>query len=325
MESIGFNEFMKSKKYINLEFTKMHALGNDYIVFNELDSLVVPEELKGEFSNKICKRGFSVGADGVIFVQKPSKIEIDYDADVRFRIFNSDGSEAEMCGNGIRCFSKYVHERTDFKNNPLRVQSEGGLRISEMEFDESNKDFVKNVRVYMGNPKYAMKDIPMAIENIAEDLEFMNLELPVNCECLKKIGKEALKLSVANVGNPHAVIILQENNLDVEFIRKNLNELGGYMECHPAFPEKINVHFINLINENEIQIITWERGAGYTTACGTGTTSSVAVCEKLSKTGCKVLAHLDGGDLEIEIVNNGNDVYMKGGAEISYDGILKNL
>ena len=294
----------------DLEFTKMHALGNDYIVINEFDGIIIEENDKEEFSRKICKRGFSIGADGVIFVQKPT----DDKYDVRFRIFNSDGSEAEMCGNGIRCFSKFVYERV-LKKNPLNVETKGGLRISEMEIEN---EIVKTVRVFMGAPKFRLKDIPMKIEGKSEDDEFLNGSIKLNNDLM-----DSIKLSVVNVGNPHAVIFVEDNDITMDFARENLNILGKEIEDHEVFPKRINVHFIEVVSPEEIKILTWERGAGYTTACGTGTTSSVIIAHKLGKTGNKVLAHLDGGDLEIEINENG--VYMKGDAVIVYDGKLINI
>ncbi len=288
----------------------MHALGNDYIVINEFDGEKVKEEEKSYFAKKICRRGFSVGADGVIFIQKPTSNEYD----VRFRIFNSDGSEAEMCGNGIRCFSKYVYERI-MKKNPLKVETKGGLRVSEMEIEG---DEVKKVRVYMGVPKFKLKDIPMVVDGYKEDDEFLNGELKLKNPYLPEV-----KLSVVNVGNPHAVIFVEDNNIDLDFVRKHLDVIGKEIEHHEAFPERINVHFVKVLNPNEIKIVTWERGAGYTTACGTGTTASVIIAHKLGKTNNRVLAHLDGGDLEIEIKDDG--VYMIGDAVMVYDAKLINI
>ncbi|WP_456416338.1 diaminopimelate epimerase [Methanocaldococcus sp.] len=293
-----------------MEFTKMHALGNDYIVINEFYGEKVKENDKSQFSRKICRRGFSVGGDGVIFIQKPTSDEYD----VRFRIFNSDGSEAEMCGNGIRCFSKYVYERI-IKKNPLKVETKGGLRICEMEIED---DEVKKVKVYMGVPKFKLKDIPMKIEGYKDDDEFIDGELKLKNPYLPKV-----KLSVVNVGNPHAVIFVEDNNIDLNFVKKYLNVIGKEIENHPVFPERINVHFVEVLNPNEIRIVTWERGSGYTTACGTGTTASVIISHKLGKTKNKVLAHLDGGKLEIEIKNDG--VYMIGDAVIVYDAKLINI
>ncbi len=294
----------------NLDFTKMHALGNDYIIIDEFNGTVVDEKYKEEFSRKVCKRGFSIGADGVIFVQKPANNKYD----VKFRIFNSDGSEAEMCGNGIRCFSKYVYERIIMKN-PLNIETKGGLRISEMEIEDG---VVKTVKVFMGTPKFKLKDIPMKIDGKSQNEEFLNEEIK-----LKNALLNSVRLSVVNIGNPHAVIFLEDNNLKAPFIRTHLNELGHEIEHHEAFPEKINVHFVEVLSPKEIKIITWERGAGYTTACGTGTTSSAIIANKLGKTEKKVLAHLDGGNLEIEIKEEG--VYMKGDAIIVYDGKLVSI
>ncbi len=283
----------------------MHGLGNDYIVINEYNKEIIPEKFKNRFSKEICRRGFSIGGDGVIFVQKPTNEEYD----IKFRIFNSDGSEAEMCGNGIRCFSKYVYERI-MPKNPLNVETNGGLRVSEMEIKDN---IVKSIKVYMGKPSFKLKDIPMIIEGKSEDEEFINEEIQLKNGLLNSV-----KLSVVNVGNPHAVIFIKDNNLNVPYIRTHLNELGHEIEHHPAFPEKINVHFVEVLNENEIKIITWERGAGYTTACGTGTTSSVIIANKIGKTESCVKAHLDGGILDIEVKEDG--IYMKGDAKIVYDG-----
>ncbi|HIP17688.1 MAG TPA: diaminopimelate epimerase [Methanothermococcus okinawensis] len=293
-----------------MEFTKMHSLGNDYIVINEYNGIKVEEEYKEEFSKKICKRGFSIGADGVIYVQRPENKKYD----IKFRIFNSDGSEAEMCGNGIRCFSKYVYERI-LKKNPLNVETVGGLRISEMEIENNN---VKTVKVYMGIPKFQLKDIPMVIEGKSKEDVFLNECIPLNCSLIDEI-----KLSVVNVGNPHAIIFIEDNPIDINFVRDNLDILGREIENHKAFPERINVHFVEVITPNEIKIITWERGAGYTTACGTGTTSSAIIAHKLGKTKDKILAHLDGGDLEVEIKKD--EIYLKGDATIVYDGVLRDI
>ena len=293
----------------DIEFTKMHSLGNDYIVINEYDGIKVDENFKGEFSKRVCRRGFSVGADGVIFIQKPE----DKNCDVKFRIFNSDGSEAEMCGNGIRCFSKYVYERV-LKKNPLYVETLGGLRVCEMEVDG---DTVRSIRVYMGVPKFQLRDIPMVVEGKEGDDEFLNEYLYLNSGVLDRV-----KLSVVNVGNPHAVIFLEDNGIDMDFVRRNLEVLGREIENHRAFPERINVHFVETLGGDEIKMVTWERGVGYTRGCGTGATGSAILAHKLGKTGNKVLVHLDGGDLELEIGDNG--VYLKGDAVLVYDGILRN-
>lgn len=292
----------------NIKFTKMHSLGNDYIVIDEYHGIKVEEDFKGEFSRRVCRRGFSVGADGVIFIQRPE----DKRCDVKFRIFNSDGSEAEMCGNGIRCFSKYVYERV-LRKNPLYVETLGGLRVCEMEVEG---DTVRSVRVYMGKPRFQLRDIPMIVEGKKEDDVFLNEYLQLNTDVLERV-----KLSVVNVGNPHALVFLEDNNLDMDFVRKNLEVLGREIENHKAFPERINVHFVETLGRNEIRMVSWERGVGYTRACGTGATASAILAHKLGKTGKRVLVHLDGGDLEVEIGEDG--AYLKGDAVLVYDGILR--
>ena len=290
----------------NIKFAKMHSLGNDYIVIDEYQGIKVEEDFKGEFSRRVCRRGFSVGADGVIFIQRPE----DKRCDVKFRIFNSDGSEAEMCGNGIRCFSKYVYERV-LRKNPLYVETLGGLRVCEMEVEG---DTVRSVRIYMGKPRFQLRDIPMVVEGKKEDDVFLNEYLQLNTDVLERV-----KLSVVNVGNPHALVFLEDNNLDMDFVRKNLEVLGREIENHKAFPERINVHFVETLGRDEIRMVSWERGVGYTRACGTGATASAILAHKLGKTGKRVLVHLDGGDLEVEIGEDG--AYLKGDAVLVYDGI----
>jgi len=292
----------------NIKFAKMHSLGNDYIVIDEYQGIKVEEDFKGEFSRRVCRRGFSVGADGVIFIQRPE----DRRCDVKFRIFNSDGSEAEMCGNGIRCFSKYVYERV-LKKNPLYVETLGGLRVCEMEVEG---DTVKSIRVYMGKPRFQLRDIPMVVEGKREDDVFLNEYLHLNSGVLDRI-----KLSVVNVGNPHAIVFLEDNNIDMDFVRRNLEVLGREIENHKVFPERINVHFVETLGRNEIRMVSWERGVGYTRACGTGATASAILAHKLGKTGKRVVVHLDGGDLEVEIGEDG--AYLKGDAVLVYDGILR--
>ncbi|WP_456419269.1 diaminopimelate epimerase [Methanocaldococcus infernus] len=280
-----------------MEFTKMHALGNDYIVINEFDGEKVKN--KEEFSKKVCRRRFSIGADGVIFIQKPSSNNYD----VKFRIFNSDGSEAEMCGNGIRCFSKYVYERI-LKKNPLKVETKAGLRVCELEVED---DRVKKIRVYMGKPSFKCKDIPVK----SEKEEFINERVELKNPYLKEVN-----ITAVSVGNPHAIIFVD----DLEKIREHLDVIGSEIENLPIFPERINVHFVKVLNDKEIKILTWERGVGYTMACGTGATASALVSNRLGFTKDKVLVHLDGGDLEIEIKDDG--AYMKGDAVMVYDGVM---
>ncbi len=283
-----------------ITFSKMHGLGNDYIVFDESEKIIIPEEKKPEIVEEICRRGFSVGADGVIFVT-PANTD---DADIRFRIFNSDGSEAEMCGNGIRCFAKYVYENEILKSNEMLVETRGGIK--EVDLDVEGREVIAST-VDMGVATFKTAGIPM----ISDEDEFLDSELIVD-------GK-SIKMTVVNVGNPHAVIFT-ENIEDIE-----LHKIGPLIENHPAFPQKTNVHFVNIINRNEIEMITWERGAGFTLACGTGATSCVIAGFKLGKLDEEVEVHLPGGELLIIVYEMGEEVriFMEGEAVLVFDGVME--
>jgi len=283
-----------------ITFSKMHGLGNDYIVFDESEKIIIPEEKKQEIVEEICRRGFSVGADGVIFVT-PANTD---DADIRFRIFNSDGSEAEMCGNGIRCFAKYVYENEILKSNEMLVETRGGIK--EVDLDVEGREVIAST-VDMGVATFKTAEIPM----ISDEDEFLDSELIVD-------GK-SIKMTVVNVGNPHAVIFT-ENIEDIE-----LHKIGPLIENHPAFPQKTNVHFVNIINRNEIEMITWERGAGFTLACGTGATSCVIAGFKLGKLDEEVEVHLPGGELLIIVYEMGEEVriFMEGEAVLVFDGVME--
>ncbi|MFZ0441452.1 MAG: diaminopimelate epimerase [Methanobacterium sp.] len=283
-----------------ITFSKMHGLGNDYIIIDESEKILIPEEKKPEIVEEICRRGFSVGADGVIFVTPPSSEE----ADIRFRIFNSDGSEAEMCGNGIRCFAKYVYENEICEGDEILVETLGGIK--EIDLDVEGGE-VRASSVDMGVPTFKTSEIPM----ITDEDEFLDLELMVE-------GKP-IRMTAVNVGNPHAVIFTENiENID-------LNAVGPSIENHPAFPQKTNVHFVNIINRNEIEMITWERGAGFTFACGTGATSSVIAGFKLGKLDEEVEVHLPGGELLIIVYQIGEEVrtFMEGEAVLVFDGVME--
>ena len=283
-----------------ITFSKMHGLGNDYVVIDESKKIIIPEEKKPEICEEICRRGFSVGADGVIFVTPASNEE----ADIRFRIFNSDGTEAEMCGNGIRCFAKYVYENEILQSKEMLVETLGGIK--EIELDVMGGE-VRSSSVDMGIPTFKTSEIPMKTEKE----EFLDSELDVD--------GTLVKLTAVNVGNPHAVIFT-ENIEDVD-----LNVLGPLIENHPVFPEKTNVHFVNIINRNEIEMITWERGAGFTLACGTGATASVMAWFKLGKLDEEVEVHLPGGELLIIVYEIGEEttLFMERESVSVFDGVME--
>ena len=283
---------------IILLFHKMHGLGNDYVVINEFEEELIPEDKKSEISRTLCLRGFSIGADGVIFV---SKSDI---ADVKFRIFNSDGSEAEMCGNGIRCFGKYVFENDVLREKKMSVETLGGIKNLVLTVERNS---VKTIRVDMGTATFKTRDIPM----ISDKDEFVDQKI--------KVDDQVIKLTAVNVGNPHAVIFCK--NLD----KLSLEELGPLLENHEAFPERTNVHFVDVKSPDTVDMITWERGAGFTMACGTGATSVVISGYRLGVLDKNVQVHLPGGELQITVYEKDDKLgaFMEGDAVSVFEGIME--
>ncbi|AIS33176.1 diaminopimelate epimerase [Methanobacterium formicicum] len=281
-----------------LLFHKMHGLGNDYVVIDESVEEIIPEEKKGEISAELCTRGFSVGADGVIFVVKSTK------SDIKFRIFNSDGSEAEMCGNGIRCFGKYVYENDVLKQKQMSVETLGGTKELTLHVENGT---VKSIRVDMGTATFKTREVPMA----SDKEEFIDQELLVE--------GEPLKLTAVNVGNPHAIVFTD----DLEDVA--LDHMGPLLENHDAFPERTNVHFVGVLSPQEVEMLTWERGAGFTMACGTGATGTVISGYKLGLLNKEVLVHLPGGDLQITVYEKDGNLgaFMEGDAVSVFEGIME--
>ncbi len=279
-------------------FSKMHGLGNDYVVINESEETVIPEDKKPAMVEQLCQRGFSIGADGVIFVS-PSDV-----AEIKFRIFNADGSEAEMCGNGIRCFAKFIYENHVLEQENIKVETLGGIKTLSLQVVDGE---VISTRVDMGLSSFLAENIPM----VTEKEEFLDEKLDVN-------GK-IFSLTTVNVGNPHAVIFTDDLD-DVA-----LDEVGPLLENHAAFPERVNVHFVRIISPKEVEMITWERGAGYTLACGTGATSVALSGYRLGQLNRDVLVHLPGGDLNISVyqVDGKLGAFMEGDATMVFEGIIE--
>jgi diaminopimelate epimerase len=273
---------------MKLKFTKMQGCGNDFILIDDREERI-PEEKKGGIARFLCRRRFSVGADGVLFLCRPTASSYD----VRMRVFNADGSEAEMSGNGMRCFAKYVYEKGIVRSRRMRVETLGGLIVPEVEVDE--KGFVvTSIRVFMGKPVFDKID----------EAFFVN----------EQIGR--IKLTSLSLGNPHAVVIVESfDGLDVDAVGKSI-------ESHPAFPDRTNVDFVMLEErgKNEISVRTYERGVGETLSCGTGSTASVLALNALGYTNTSelVTVHTKGGNLVVELKEEG--AYLVGSAEVVYEG-----
>jgi diaminopimelate epimerase len=265
----------------------MHGNGNDFVLIDEFRGEVIPEEEKASFVRAVCHRNFGVGADGALFVQPSEK------ADVKFRYFNSDGSEAEMCGNGIRCFSRYVVEE-GYVGERLRVETLAG--ILELEVTKDDGWWVK---VDMGKPKFRREEIPAEVDVWGYEFEHE--------------GKR-FKLYAANTGVPHVVVFVDDLDFDIVPIARKIR----YSEI---FPEGTNVNFAK-VEGNSITIRTYERGVeAETLSCGTGSVAVAAVANRLGLTGREVEVRTKGGLLKIELTDN--TAYMTGGASRVFDGILK--
>ncbi len=273
-----------------MQFWKMHGLGNDYVVIDNREEKI-SDNKAAELAKKLCERRFSVGADGLLLVCN-SKV-----ADVKMRIFNADGSEAEMCGNGIRCFSKYCYENGIVKKHEFMVETLAGNKHVWLTLKGNE---VSSVKVDMGAPIWERKAIPMTGEDIC-----------VYCDLI--VDEEAYKVTALSMGNPHCVIFVENvDETPVEYV-------GPLVENHEAFPKRTNVGFVQVISRNELKVRVWERGCGETLACGTGTCAAVAAANRLAKVGNKVTIHVLGGDLQVEV---GKSLLLSGAAEKVFQGIL---
>lgn len=274
-----------------IKFTKMQGIGNDYVYIDcfkeklELDLVLL--------ARKISDRHFGVGADGLILIMPSEK------ADFRMRMFNSDGSESEMCGNGIRCVGKFVFDRGLTDKAKVSVETLAGIKILAFTVDEGK---VKKVTVDMGEPELEPSKIPAASEKdklIAHAVE---------------IDGERYELTCVSMGNPHAITYV-ENVTNVEIER-----VGPKIENHTMFPRRTNVEFIHAVDRKTLEMRVWERGSGETLACGTGASAALVASVLNGVSERKGVLKLLGGDLEIEWSEKDNHVYMTGPAEFVFDG-----
>jgi diaminopimelate epimerase len=279
-----------------MKFTKMHGIGNDYVYVNGF-----AEQVKNpsEVAVQVSDRHFGIGGDGLILILPSDK------ADVRMQMFNADGSEAEMCGNGIRCVAKYAYDHGLATANPLRVETPRGILPIALTLDGER---VKLATVDMNEPILNLPDVPVDASKVepTEHPHCYRVRLP-------KSGQRYDAVFVS-MGNPHAVMFVD----DVAAI--DLEHLGPEAEHHPAFPRRMNAHWVQVHDRGEMTMRTWERGSGITLACGTGA-SAVCVAGVLAgHTDRKVLIHLPGGDLTLEWRESDNHVYMTGSATEVFTG-----
>jgi len=273
-----------------MKFTKMEGCGNDYIYVNGYTEKV---ENKTELVKKLSNRHFGIGGDGVIFVN-PSEI-----ADFEMEMYNADGSRSEMCGNGIRCVGKYVYDNGLTDKTEVTIESFGKIKYLELFIEEEK---VTTVRVNMGAPELEAMEIPVKSNNkrvIDEEITVNGVNYRMTC---------------VSMGNPHAVIFMEDvKNLNIEAI-------GPFFENHERFPRRTNTEFVKVIDRKNVEMRVWERGAGETLACGTGSCATVVACILNGLTEDKVTVNLLGGTLLIEWNREINRIFMTGPATTVFQG-----
>jgi diaminopimelate epimerase len=273
-----------------LKFTKMHGLGNDFVVFDAINQSLALTPAQVRF---LADRRFGIGCDQLLLVERAEQPGVDF----RYRIFNADGSEVQQCGNGARCFARFVRDKGLTDKDAIVVETASGIITLHIEADGQ-------VRVNMGKPNFSPASLPFLAE--AEQLVY-ELEL----------GEETLSIGAVSMGNPHAVLQVE----DVE--RAPVAELGSRLESHPRFPERVNAGFMQVLDSGAIRLRVYERGAAETLACGTGACAAVAVGRRWGLLGDDVRVSLPGGELTIRWAGEGEDLWMIGPATSVFEGTIE--
>ena len=275
-----------------IKFTKMHGLGNDYVYIDAINQKIENESSLAKF---VSNRHFGIGSDGLILI---CKSEV---ADFKMRMFNSDGSEAEMCGNGIRCVGKFVYDKGLTNKTTVKIETLAGIKTLILNTKDGK---VETARVDMGEPILEAEKIPV----ISTEEPVKNLELEAE--------NKKFKFTCVSMGNPHAITIVENTKeFDVE-------KYGKVLEVDKVFPKKANIEFAQIVDRQNINMRVWERGAGETLACGTGACATAVACNLNGLTDRKVNIELLGGTLNIEWNETDNHVYMTGPAVTVFDGEL---
>lgn len=279
-----------------MKFTKMQGCGNDYVYVNGFEEKIEDEAAAAV---KVSDRHFGIGSDGMIIIN-PSKI-----ADFEMKMFNADGTRAEMCGNGIRCVAKYVYDYHLTDKTELSIESMGKVKYIVLTVGDDG--LVKSVRVDMGAPILAAKDVPV----ISEMNEAINDEI--------EVGGKKYTMTCVSMGNPHAVVFI-----DCDTKAFPLEEVGSRFEIHERFPNRTNTEFAKIIDRHNIDMRVWERGTGETLACGTGCCATAVAAILNGYVENNVTIHVLGGDIDIYWSGRAEDsVFMSGPAETVFDGEIK--
>ena len=277
---------------MKIRFTKMQGCGNDYVYINGFTEKV-PQEKKPEFVRFASDRHFGIGGDGVIFIN-PSD-----EADFEMEMYNADGTRAEMCGNGIRCVAKYVHDKGLTDQTQFSIVSGGKVKYMDLTVENG---ITKAIRVDMGEPELIAEKIP-----VIADSEKV-IDAPI------EIDGTTYHMTCVSMGNPHCVVFMD----DVEDFE--IEKTGPLFENYKDFPKRINTEFVKVIDEHTLQMRVWERGSGETLACGTGACATAVAAVLNGHCNGEILIHLLGGDLKIEWDKETNHVFMTGPAAISFEG-----
>ncbi len=274
-----------------MRFTKMHGIGNDYVYVDTFDQPAPADPSR--LSIALSDRHFGIGADGLILIMPSHR------ADARMRMFNADGSEGEMCGNGVRCVAKYIRDHGLVNKDRVTIETGRGVLTLDLEMAG---DAVHRVRVNMGTPILDPAEIPTRLEGNPP------IDAPLRVE-----GRE-FTVTAISMGNPHAVIYVDDA------AGFPLETLGPLIEHDAAFPRRVNVHVVEVYGPDEVRMRTWERGSGITLACGTGACAVCVAGVLTGRSSRRILAHLPGGDLELEWPEDGAPVYMTGPATEVFSG-----
>ncbi|MBR6359902.1 MAG: diaminopimelate epimerase, partial [Lachnospiraceae bacterium] len=274
-----------------MRFTKMQGCGNDYVYINGFKERI-PEDRKKDIVIALSDRHFGIGSDGVIFIN-PSNT-----ANCEMEMYNADGSRAEMCGNGIRCVAKYVYDNSIVKSTHMTIESAGKTKIIDV-FEENG--VVTAAKVDMGRPELLSELIPVKAEkdNVIDEPIMVN-------------GRE-YRMTCVSMGNPHAVVFLDPDGLDIE-------KIGPYFESHERFPRKTNTEFVKVLDRQNVRMRVWERGTGETLACGTGCCATAVACVLNGLTDDEITVHVLGGDIKVKWDRENDRVYMTGPATTVFSG-----
>jgi diaminopimelate epimerase len=305
-----------------MRFIKMHGIGNDYVYVNGFAETV---DNPPAVARQIADRHTGVGGDGLILVLPPTESAKAAGAQVRMRMFNADGSEAEMCGNGVRCVCKLAHDHAVTPGirdaNPMKVETGNG--VLGLAYTTNGGGKVSQVTVDMGEPVLEPPKVPVAIEGLPRVVnhstrtlfDWQRIHVPADrARWMDEAGLDT-RMTCVSLGNPHAVFFCRD------VARVPLEAVGPVVEHHKVFPHRVNVHFVQVHSRHEVTMRTWERGSGITLACGTGASAVCVAAVLTDHADRQIVAHLPGGDLTLDWRAADNHVYMTGPAEEVFEGV----